>query len=446
MRGPPLLPLTVTSEASPPLGPLSVEVIPETGDSMEEFALSSLDHTHVISVPPGRYAVMARRPNGNRLLQSVVVKQGAPARVSFAESLMPSPNEFLQEETGRGEIASASAPSKGGRPVGLLRGIAAQSLQAVTTARLASNKSASHAKSTWTLQAWGTAGEELTKESLAQLDSAPGVPFLKVRTDKRCLALGLCDDEGFGPIVITPPFRQPLHITFLAEALATRPAARYLNPSGRRAPVALVTPEEASTADLLTALGAPEVEHAADLWERGSGDAVAFVQGKFKNPAEALLGAHFLLRFLPDRLPLDWADNLSRAYPEAADGPVIAAWLRLLSGAPDVRRLAPKKLNDGVQQNLAKALVRPITLFARARRLLVDGLRFLPPDVRERSKSASPRKAEPSRFLDYGAHAGGLEAFWGINPASPGPKVLARLRSIEIARVKLGGATFIQVG
>jgi hypothetical protein len=412
---------------------------------MDEFSLSSLYHTHMISVPPGRYAVMARRPNGDRLLRSVMVSPGAHARVSFADALRPSPNEFLQEETGRGEIASAPALSKGDRPVGLLRGIAAQSLAAVTTARVASGKSASHAKSTWTLRAWGTVGEE-PKESLARLGFSAGVPFLKVSTSQQCLALGLCDEQGFGPIVVTPPFRQPLHVTFLAQALATRPAARYLNPSGRRAPVALVTPNEASTADLLAALGAPEVEHAADLWSRGSGHAINYVEGKFKNPAEALLGAHFLLRFLPDRLQLKWADNLSDAYPEAADGPVIAAWLRLLSRAADVRQLEPKKLKKRLEQHLAEALVRPITLFARTRRLLVDGLRFLPPETRERPKSASPKRAEPSQFLDYGAHAGGLEAFWGTDPASPGTKRLARLRSIEIARVKLSGSAFIEVG
>jgi len=45
--------LTVTSEAPIPLGPLSVEIIPESGDPIQ-FVLSSNHPEHVVEVPPGR--------------------------------------------------------------------------------------------------------------------------------------------------------------------------------------------------------------------------------------------------------------------------------------------------------------------------------------------------------------------------------------------------------
>ena len=50
------------------------------------------------------------------------------------------------------------------------------------------------------------------------------------------------------------------------------------------------------------------------------------------------MAAHYLLRFLPKRLPVHWADILARALPEAADGPAIAAWAHILNrpkGATD---------------------------------------------------------------------------------------------------------------
>jgi hypothetical protein len=69
----------------------------------------------------------------------------------------------------------------------------------------------------------------------------------------------------------------------------------------------------------------------------------------------------------------------------------------------------------------AEARSRPVTWFARTRRLLVDSRSLTTP---EKSRKRRPSEAlDASDYLDYGAHAGGLEAFWGRHPFSPGTEV-----------------------
>lgn len=445
MTDQPRSPLLITCASPQPLGPLSVEIIPENGDNIEEFALSSGHQSQEVLVPAGRYAVIARRPNGERLYRSVTVAHGTPATVDLAADLPASPNEFMSPETSRGEIAPGPAVKKG--RLGLIQGFAGHALEALSLTRDAKlTSSRTSRQGVWTLQAWSFPGQAISLPP-AHYSFEKGLSFLKVKTERHCLAVGLLDETGFGPIVMTPPFRNSLYITFVAECLAVRAAARYLNPSGQRALVALATPEEAPVADLLTALGSIALDHAAALWDQQSAsptNAVDFVSGKFENPAEALLGAHYLLRFLPEQLPLAWADNLGQAFPSAADGPVIAAWLRMTSTAKDVVSLDPTKLHVDVQRFLALALKRPITWFARTRRLLVDGCRI------EKFKTLQNRSAtsalHPAAYLDYGAHAGGLEAFWGAHPFSPGMRRrVGAPPSHSIATIALDGSTFARV-
>jgi hypothetical protein len=120
---------------------------------------------------------------------------------------------------------------------------------------------------------------------------------------------------------------------------------------------------------------------------------------------------------------------------------VIAAWLRVTCNATNVRALDPKKLNGELARLFADALTRPVTWFARTRRLLVDGLRLGKLAV-PGGKSAN-LAPDPTAYLDYGAHAGGLEAFWGTHPFSPGPMVRAGAPpSHRIVSVMLDGTTF----
>ena len=407
------VPLTISTGSYQSLGPLSVEVIPERGESLQEFSLSSGHREEQVRVPAGRYAVIARRPNGQRLFRSVTVKAGRPASVSLAENLPESPNEFMEPERHRGEVAlDATAVGQEVRR-GILLG---QFTPTFESLRAPEGVQVQKTVGRWTLRAW-------YKDSVgpARYHLQAGTSFLKVTMDyePRCLALGLLSEAGTGPIVMIPPFKEILHVTFPAECLLPL-AARYAGATAQRSLVALVTPSDPRIADLLTALSSVTVEQTGAIWEQNS-EAIRYVYEKYYDPVRALVGAHYLLRFLPDRLPIEWADNLCRVLPDAADGPVIAAWLRLTSHSDEVLKLDPEQVNDGVKDLFSKALTRRITYFARTRRLLVDGAAF----ARISQRAADSNKPSPFDYLDYGAHAGGLEAFWGSHPFSPGLRRVA---------------------
>jgi len=444
------LPLTVSGDAPFSLGPLSVEIIPENGEPIG-FALTSNYREHTVDVTPGRCAVIARRPNQACFRQSVTVSAGMPVRVALAKDVPGSPNEFMWPETMRGEVTRVLRLDRLERS-GMLNGFAAQTLKAITTARapdefvrLAAGQRAMR------LRVWNLPEQEAAASVYADLDSEHASSFLKVRIESGCLAVGLVDRDGFGPIVMTPPFRKPLDISFLAEGVATCAAERYLNPSGQRAPVALATPTEPILADFLCAIGCPAMEHREAVWKHNVGgladaeSAVGCLNEQFACPAGVLLAAHYLLRFLPDRLSLRSVDHLTTAMPDVADGPVIGAWLRLLSRADDVKAIDPDIIDREVHDLLAEALARQGTLFRRTRRLLTKSLRLgseLHP--LETSRRPALDAPGPARFLNYGAHAGGLEAFWGTDPFTPGPRTRdSTLPARDIANVTLRGTMFV---
>ena len=443
----PRVPLTVTSDAPLPLGPLSVEIIPENGDLIE-FTLTSNHREHMVDVPPGRCAVIASHLNHARFRRSVTVSAGKPARVTLAKDIPDSPNEFVWPETMRGEVIRIPRLDNPGR-LGSLNGFTAQTLKALTTAHAPEQFIRSAlAERSMRVRVWNLPGKDVTASIHADHDSDQGSSFLKVRIESGCLAVGLVDRDGFGPIVMTPPFQKPLDVTFLAEGIATRAAKRYLNPSAHRAPVALATPTEPIVADLLAAIGCPPVDDPQALWEQNvrSFDDAGWLSGKSACPTGILLAAHYLLRFLPDRLPLRLVDDLTAALPDAADGPVIGAWLRLLSSADEINAIDPDIIDRQVHDLLAVALTRRTTLFRRTRRLLTKALRLESelqlPETNRRRAAVEPG---PADFLNHGAHAGGLEAFWGTGPFSPGPQARSSiLPSRDIGSVKLRGTTFVR--
>jgi hypothetical protein len=279
-------------------------------------------------VPPGRYAVIARRPNGARLYRSVIVKDSTGAALSFSDQLPPSPNEFMQAETNRGEVAVD--PDRRGLEghFGVVQGYAEQAVKSVNTGFELRELAQPAAPQQWTLRIWAARNSDSGALASAHYHVDAGASFLKITTRPGCFAVGFLNQDGIGPIVMTPPFHDPLHLTFPAECLLPQVAPRYVNPSGQRALVAIVTHDDPMIADLLTALGSAQVEHSEALWTQNS-QALQYVYDKYEDPAKALVGAHYLLRFLPDQLPLEWVDNLSRILGDAADGPVIAGWLRL---------------------------------------------------------------------------------------------------------------------
>jgi hypothetical protein len=446
MTDPAKFSLTVQAGGQLPLGPVTVEIVPEDGDSIE-FALTSSQSQHQLMLPAGRYGIVARRPNGERLRRSVNLK-ASPQVVTFSDDVKASPNEFMRLETSRGEVASAGFSGQVKGPA-ILKGFVAEALKSVAAAQFAAQserpvqRRGAQEIQQLTIRAWPLRGP-------ADMDVSPpdtGSSLLKISVHKGCLAVGLLDESGYGPIVMTPKFRDGLDITFLAEGISTWAAPRYLNPSGQRTPVALATPREPKVADLLGALGVPLVEHAEAVWEQSVGsvksgsDAIAgslaFLSEKFTLPGEALLAAHYLLRFLPDRLPLHWADNLSKAYPGVADGPVISAWLRLTGKGDDVGTQDPTQIDGAVKDLLSTALRSHVVLFARTRALLADGLRLQPIDIGD--------AVDPSIYLNYGAHAGGLEAFWGRDTHSPGPAgPQPKKPFVNLGKVRLQGAVFVQ--
>lgn len=422
---------TVSRWPETSIGILTVELIAEDGEAIE-FALTSSHRVHQVSVAPGRYALAARRPNGSTLRK--IVKVDGDTTVRLDDQLGSSPQEFMHGETARGEVAKTLAPTPALPPRSMfgLAETAPEYAPIVATA-------AAPVPRRLTIRMW-TSDEPVGGPPAYEL----GTNFLKISGGPACRAIGLVDNAGFGPIVIVPPFhgrsgRDAVHVTFLAKAVASRSAARYGNPLGQRSPVALISLDDPVLGDFLSAIASPLVEHTEAIWQQSAGTtgrvdaALMRLSDKFRRPAEAVLAAHYLLRFLPDRLPLQWCDNLVEAASGAADGPVIAAWLRLEGRGKDVRRLRPSASARQVHRLIDTALEREVW-FARGRLLLARGLAL-------RAEAGAINKRLET-FINYGAHAGGLEAFWGTGPAAPGPGPSTPTGHVDVGTVALVGDAF----
>jgi hypothetical protein len=464
--------LTVRSSAA--MGPLEVTVHPPDGDPVE-YALSSSKTAHSITVSAGRYAIVARRPNGSRLRQSVSISD-KDETVELSEKVPPTTNEFMAPEVFRGQITrEPQEPQAHWLPEtpewrrSRLAGAAGRALDAALVRAV--GDALGRRVSVFGLLDEGRPGtltdfalglDALRKERgqqrfalcfwrpeggiWKQVDSSAAremvkgthlsEDFLKISLNAHAApaSLGLLDENGFGPIVSVPPFADGVEVTFLAKGLLVRAADRARTPGGRRVPVALVTPNDPAAADLLSGLAAPEAPPAAAIWEQSVSHwvpdlaahadvAVDSLLNKFLRPAEALLAAHYLLRFMPERLAVPWADNLVSAMPDAADGPVIAIWARLTNRPA---HLTDADIDQAIDSNAALALQRPVTLFARTRTLLSDALRLTSDRITAESRMRQ------GRFQRFGADAGGLECFWGGNPERPGASSLPDGRILEI--------------
>ncbi len=420
--------LTVDASGPPPLGGMTVEAIGDDGSS-ESFVLTANRPRHEMSATPGRYAIVARRTNGERIVASVAVK-GA-TKVRLADHVAGSPNEFMLAETMRGDVSGLGRSNDPVASRTALRGYAAESLGSIIAAPVATSASPTVTSAgplmdsgarRMTLRIWW-------KDLKHAVDIVPeiGKRFLKVPIPRGATAVGLVDERGFGPIVITPPFARrghasPLAVTFLAEGVASWSISRSGAPSNQRAPVALVSLEDGRMADLLAAIAAPLVENATDLWEQSVGASKAYsetalqaLSQKFERPAEAVLAAHYLLRFMPEELPLGWGDNLVRAAGSTSDAPAIGAWLRLLSTADDVEKLSLSAVETAFAELLARAFAGQ-PWFAAAHTWMARGLRLESAGI-ERLR----RDATFAAYSRHAAFAGGLSAFWGRGPGSPGP-------------------------
>lgn len=396
------------------------------------LTLSSSHTEERVGVPPGRYRVIARRPQGTRLSRTVVVSPGAAVRVDLADGIGPSPNEFMQEETQRGVVAPATIGLNDG--LGRVIGLPQRNLEVISEVR---RQGSAPLSTVLELRAFA---RESLPPAPAKWDVGP--MFLKVRVVPGIEAIGLIFPDGKGPIVMLPPMREPYDVTFLAEGTAAKAPERYLNPSAQRLPVALPGLPRPAQSDLLALLAEPVAENATRVWTQAThgrdvASALEMLSDKYVNPGAALLGAHFLLRFMPDQLPLAWVENLTREIPEAIDGPVIAAWARLSKPAP-----TPKDsgLEAQVVELLGEALKRPIAYFARARYLLARALEIdttlLKPDTRKSRDALAP-------FIELAVAAGGLEAFWGVGPMSQNDTRWPPMKSRLIAKIRLEKNVFV---
>lgn len=470
---------SLTIQSDPSLGPLDVSIYPPSGDPID-FTLSSGQLQASVPAEAGRYAIVARRPNGARIIQNTVVGE-KDETVFIKPEVGPSPNEFMTAETFRGQIrqdpaldpslpwraalagsagaalrsavltASSFAKSEfvGVPAVTDITGSVAAAFASGLEAFRAAKRSETLDLRLWRLDASGSWNADTASKPVEFVKKAMvSGDFLKleIETHGGLLCLGLLDGQGFGPILNIPPFAEPIEVTFLSKGVLVQAADRMATPSGQRVPVALSTPANHAAADLLATLAAPAIPGATALWDQNVGVldpndsrmALDMFARKFERPAEALLAAHYLLRFLPKRLPLDWTDNLSRVSPAVADGPAIAAWARVLNRPKSGK--SDEEVDKAIEENITVALSRPVTLFARTRALLADARHL----VSKKSAGAEAWRQE-SEYRRFGAEAGGLESFWGGGPVLPGKSDGAASGPV-ILRVRLINGGFASSG
>ncbi|MES2340841.1 MAG: hypothetical protein V4597_04135 [Pseudomonadota bacterium] len=477
---------TLTITAAGDLGPLSLRVVSAGGRLVEPPPPPLSSAQRRVSVPglaEGTFVVIGTRPSGQTLTREVAVgPDGGEATFSVEGQ---SPNEFLHQAMQRGLVPPLpddlgqqdhreAARSQMGVRVGA-SGDAGRALRAIgDVAKLVEPEIEAAAvspdgfdivsvgsdetgavspgsalfKSLSGLDAPRTAASQVfrlrrwtwadgrwrrdTKDSGASarphwVDWGAGYVRLRLSADsgprgERVQAFGLLDAMGYGPIVIAPPFRDGLDITFLADGLTAEGAAeRVDNPSSVRVPVAVALPLNPMAADLLGGVTSAGLPGAEQIWsgQADIGDvdnAFDLLFHKYADPAAAVLGAHYLVRFTPKRIPVQWMRNLMDLLPDVADGPTLLAWRYMTAGGKQGAKVTRRE----IQGLLREASRRPVCYFARSRSLLSQGMRLYGPWTRNRRLDrGGARPPRTGDFLDVAADAGGLEAFWGASPNMP---------------------------
>lgn len=440
--------LTINNMA---LGPLTVEVIDSRGKRVAapQLMSSTRRSIDIRDVPVGELTVVATRPSGEQLLSTVDARGDRVA----ADLQVPgmSPHEFMYEATSFGLVRPApfGAPPEAGGPrvdtsisplSSALSGTTGRNLAALGASpsfarddiaaldglfAVAGNEEVATFPGRYTVASWQWLDGRWRRTDLPASVLNADSGFLQLRfwqTDVP-IALGLLDSVGFGPIVIVPPFKNGIDITFLAEGLTSGSLGRRLaNPSAIRTPVALAVPQDRQLADILIALTAPALPRAAQLWDAvveaaGSpaDNAHLLLKDKYSDPTAAIMSALFLARFAPTRAPMAWLHNLNALTQDVADSAYLLAWAAMT-------RPSDTPTNAKTIRGLLRtAQRRPLLYFSRTRAQLVQAARLYGPWTRSRRLDlSSPRQPREGDFLDVAADAGGLEAFWGASPSRPG--------------------------
>ena len=289
---------TLTISATSDLGTLSLRVINTKGRLVQpepQPLSSSRRQTVVTNLPEGPYIVIGTRPSGQTMTREVLVRSTG-GRVDFSVEGQ-SPNEFMSEAMQRGLVPALSpefaqqqhliaAQSQMSAQIGA-SGDAGQALRAIGDLSIAFAPSRdlktdtpvlgsalfksisafsslpSAATGHYRLRRWTWRDGRWRRDTKTPGPWAPlatdwGAGYLRVQvmanSSRFTHAFALLDDKGYGPIVIAPPFRNGLNISFLADGLTAEGAAeRVANPSAVRVPVAVALPANPIAADLWAA-------------------------------------------------------------------------------------------------------------------------------------------------------------------------------------------------
>ena len=441
----------------PDFGPLSVEVVAATGEPLTSrpVLLSSMQTSTIFyDLMPGPYAVVGTRPSGETLVKRVTLgpNNGVAKFESHASPQQESPSEAVVRGMVPFVLAEISEDPSASRlrtfNTRLFPSSAGRNLQTLLVPKISAELGLQETGRTRGLDR-GHFGEPVTEGKPAQLtfrqwrlvgnkwrDVPDAIRFnlepaiAEVSVDSghadQPRAFGLIDDNGFGPIVVSPSFGRGLRISFLADGLSAGYAAeRVSNPSAVRVPVAAAVPNDPGLADLLSALAAPSMPDAQRLWQQdaeqhfgSTENALDMLLKKYDDPTAAVLGAHFLARFKPSLAPIRWLQNLSELLPHIAD-PLVLLATRLIAEGSTEERITSRQDIGAI---LLQASHRPCCLFGRTRAMLTQALRLYGPRTPETATDIESEAGQPrtSEFLDVAAEAGGLEAFWGSSPARPG--------------------------
>ncbi|CAN7686416.1 hypothetical protein LJR234_005731 [Mesorhizobium amorphae] len=424
-----------------PLGPLSVEIIGEGGQRVGPRLTMSSHHNSlsVSDVPSGEYTVVATRPSGEQLVVTAHVDPSGGEALITVPAVKSGPsgplfNFGLTDSAGLEEALDVTSKE--------LRAERLVLASAMAWATASESMPSLHQAMPWfasnlRLVGWiFDRGRWRRNDDFGFSIEADG-DLMRIRIiADHPMAVGLLNERGFGAIVIVPPFTGGVDVTFVAAGVALAHGAdRINNPSSLRVPVAYATPNDPLLADLLVGLAAPALPNALSfLPEAGTGNigaAVSYFRDKYRDSAAGVLGALFLARFAPTKLPTEWLKNLRELLPDIADTALLLAWVQAEQGDPDEGQASVAEL-------LRKASASQCVLFARTRFQLTQMThRYGPlPRARKKKRVLSRRRPRAGDFLDFGADAGGLEAFWGVSPYRPG-------RPIRPVRPSLRGRQFI---
>ena len=404
-------------EACDQLGPLSVEIFILSGEVAKHapIVLSSTRPKVIVTLAEGTYALIGTKPTGDRIVERVELQeQGAavwfrPGERStvqqWKDKIQPRSLRQISAERRVENVNTRRRWSSGRRLIGHWADFF--------------HRTPSHFIREWRFVAgrWAICEEPIRYKV--------GDGFVQVSfRDRRLRALALQDENGYGPVVIVPPFKDGADVAFFADGIAEGEQTDDLpKTQAEQKPTAIALLTDTALGEILEGLNAPSLPGADQLWTnlasaRWGTDSVRALDMLLNDdePA-AILCAHFLLRFNSQQASEAWFRKLAERMPTCADAAVLLAWKLAADGEPN----NPDYLHSQIQECLHDAQRRPFTLFARSRGLLTQAIRLYGlAKWKDSPRQNQDMQYSPGDFVNAATIAGGVEAFWGISPDLPG--------------------------